>query len=360
MTKLSKNILYSLSGQMILLLISFVAVRFIFRQLGADILGIIYFVAVMNALICTVLEAGICATTVREVAGHYQSEPIYVQHLIRTFFMFFWGLYVLAAIAVFLLAPIIAYRWLQISNVDIKTVVFIIRLLGISALLALPKTFIASLFKGLQRMEINNFLDVVFMSLQQFGVVLILILGGGIFPVIWWYASCYLLWLVAYMLIAVRIFNFAVLLLPKYFHDVFMRNFSFSARMMSISVLTAVHIQADKLIVSKLLPVSLMGYYGFVYAGISRANLITRSVSQAAYPSFSELFKAGKREALAVQYWKLHDMLCLAMVPLFAAFIFVFLPLFSFIFNPIVARELFIPAVFLCIGFYMNGTLNMA
>jgi len=105
MSRLSKNIIYNLGGQGILLVLGFVAVRYINRQLGEDTLGIIYFTALINTLLCAVLEMGICSTTVREVSAHFQSEPDYIRDLIRTGSLFYWGAYLLFSVVCVFLGP---------------------------------------------------------------------------------------------------------------------------------------------------------------------------------------------------------------------------------------------------------------
>lgn len=75
MSRLSKNILYNLAGQGLLLVISFFTVKYIFSGLGQDALGIIYFTAMMSALLGSMFEAGLGKTVVREIAGHFKAEP---------------------------------------------------------------------------------------------------------------------------------------------------------------------------------------------------------------------------------------------------------------------------------------------
>ena len=161
MSRLSKNIIYNLFGQGLLLVLGFVAVRYIFRQLGEDALGIIYFTAMMNAVLCAVLEMGICSTTVREVSGHFESDPNYIQELIRTFSLFYWGAYVLLGLAIYFLAPVLVEKWINLKTMDSATAIYVLRILGIASLVALPKSFYVSLLRGLQRMEFNNFIDVI-------------------------------------------------------------------------------------------------------------------------------------------------------------------------------------------------------
>ena len=358
MSRLSKNIIYNLLGQGLLLVLSLVAVRYIFRRLGEDALGIIYFTAILNAILCAVLEMGICSTTVREVSAHSGSNPGYIRDVIRTFSLVYWGAYALLAVAIFLLAPFLVRNWVSLEAMNVAAAIHVLRVLGIASLVALPKSFYVSLFRGLQRMEFNNLIDVTTSGFQQFGTILILILGGNVFHVVYWFAGCYGLSVLAYFFIAARFFSLRALV-PGCSFDVVRKNLSFASRMMSVSVISTIHTNFDKLIISKLLPIGVVGYYGIAYGTAAKGMLLAGAVSQAAFPSFSALFRAGDHQSLISQYWKLQDFLCLGMVPILAIIPFVLLPLFSYVLNEETARLLLVPTVLLCVGFYMNGTLNV-
>jgi O-antigen/teichoic acid export membrane protein len=127
--------------------------------------------------------------------------------------------------------------------------------------------------------------------------------------------------------------------------------------MMSISILVAIQFQADKLILSKLLPLGTFGYYSYAYGVITKPSFFTGAISQALFPSFSTLASAGDAKALRSRYNKFQELVCLTTVPLFAAVPFAALPVFAYIFNAEVAKTLLLPVTFLAIGFYMNGTL---
>ena len=358
MSRLSKNIIYNFLGQGILLILGFVAVKYIFRQLGEDALGIIYFTLTMNAVIVAVAEMGISSTTVREVSAHYSDEPEYIRNLIKTFSLFYWVAFIILSIIIYFAAPLLVERWIHLKTVDVSTATHMIQVLGISMLFSLPRALYASLFRGLQRMEINNIIDVGNSGLQQFGIILILILGGGLMSVIYWLAASFGIGVLCFLLTAQRFFSWRAFI-PGYSAIVVKRNLKYSSNMMSISLLAMVHMQSDKIIVSKLMPVSSIGFYGFAYSVVSKATLLTSAVAQAAFPSFSSLFKMGGRDSMMAQYRKLQDLLCFGTVPLLGAIPFAVLPVFGFIFNSDVARMLLLPITFLTLGFYMNGTLNV-
>ncbi len=64
MTRLTRNIIYNVAGQGLVLILSLIAVRFIFRRLGDDVFGIIFFNLVLTTVLASALELGISATIV--------------------------------------------------------------------------------------------------------------------------------------------------------------------------------------------------------------------------------------------------------------------------------------------------------
>src|SRR3989339_196168 len=254
MSKLSKNIVYNIGGQGLLLILSLVAVKYVFNRLGGEALGIIYFTFTLNAIICAVMEMGISSTVVREVSAHVKDEPDYIHKLIQTVSLFHWAIYILFSAFYF-------FSW---------------------------KSFI-----------------------------------------------------------------------PAYHDSVIKKNLGYTSNMMLISVLSMIHMQFDKVIASKFLSIAVFGYYNFAYGAVSKATLMTSAIAQAAFPSFSALFKEGGRDCMMPQYRKLQDMLCFSTVPIFAAVPFAAIPIFRLVFNNEVAKSLLLPITFLAIGFYMHGTLNV-
>jgi O-antigen/teichoic acid export membrane protein len=277
--------------------------------------------------------------------------------LIRTGSFFLWTVYAFLVLALVLGAPAIANHWIKLRTMAPETAIRALRVIGVGSLLAFPRTMYASVLRGLQRMEFTNLIDVGTSALQQLGTIVILLLGGGFMQVAHWIAISFSAGLVAYAFICVRFFPWRALV-PGFSLAVIKRNFDFASNMAVTSFLGVVGSQADKAIVSKLMPVGIFGYYGIAYAAVSKGQLVTAALAQAALPSLCELQAAGNRNALLSQYNRLQDLLCFVTLPIFAAIPFATLPIFTFVLNAQAAGLLLLPMTFLCLGFYLNGTLN--
>jgi len=260
---------------------------------------------------------------------------------------------------IYILAPAIVSKWLHPGTVDAPTAVVALRLLLISSLLSLPKSFYASVVRGLQKMAINNSIDTLVIGVQQLGILLIIINHGGVIQVAVWIATTQVLNLAAYMAVCSRYFPAGSLFTPRYSRAIVDRNLKNTFQMAVISLTAIAYLQLDKVILSRMVPLEMFGYYYFAYSLASKGALVTLAFSYAVFPHVSNVHGAGDTSALLAHYHKLQDALCFLTVPVFAAIWFASLPLLSYLFNEQAAHALLAPTMLLCLGFYMTGTLTM-
>ncbi|MCJ7503432.1 MAG: oligosaccharide flippase family protein [Acidobacteriia bacterium] len=358
MSGLSKNITYNVFGQGLSLVLGFVAVRFVFRSLGGDALGLIYFSLAFSAALSVVLQLGICQSAVREVASHHADRPEYIESFIRTSSLFYWTGYLTLAVIAYTLAPYLVYHWVKLDSLDAPTAVRILRILSLGALVALPGGLYRALLVGLQRMDLTNVIDVSAKGLQQGGIFLILLAHGSLFHVAYWIAGSMTLQVVVYWIVCTRFFSVRALLLPGFSRAVVKQNVGYASGLMTISLCAWVLTEADKVIVSKLLPLTLLGIYTFARSAINQGMLLTGAINNAIFPHFSALHGAGKTSELLRAYQKIQDLVCFGTIPIFAVAPFAAIPLLSRVFDAPSAHMLWLPVTFLCIGYYMNGTLT--
>lgn len=358
MTRLTKNIIYNVIGQSVILVVSVIAVRFIFRSLGNDVFGIIFFNLTLTAVLTRVLELGVSSTIVREVSGAFKQEATYVRDLVRTASLVYWAIGLCLVVVIWLTAPLLVRYWVNLTTIDSSTAATMLRILSVPALVALPKGLYTAMFRGRQMMGLNNAIDVGTALAQQAGILVVLIAGGNRYMVASWISASAALGIVAYVIVAGRLFGWSSLA-PSFSPYVAKRNLGFTGRMSVTSATILINSQASQVIVSKLLPIGEFGFFGFISSTVNRATFITSSVAQAALPSFANLHRRQSHDALVTQYRKLHDLLCFGTVPLFTGVCFAAIPVYTYVFNNSVAWHLLLPTVLLGIGAYMNATVNM-
>jgi len=358
MSKISRNIVANLVGQGLVLLMTFGGTRYVFRGLGGDALRMIIFMLTLAAVLRSVLELGVCSLVVREVAAHRTDEPDYVKDVIRTASFTYWLVFAVLTVTIWPLAPPIVRHWIHLKTIDQAVAIRVIRILGGAAFLSVPRALYASILRGLERMELNNGVELVTSALQQCGTIAIVALGGSLVAVSCWVAGCFVLSILSYLTALMQLLPSGAFF-PGWVSSVVRRNRSFSRKMMWVSMLSLAHLESDKILVSIFLPISATGYYGFAANVTNRAALVTGSIAQAAFPPLSNAFSESGLSSAMKQYRKLHDLLCFCTAPIFAGIAFVAPWLFTYMFDARVARTLIQPTMLLCIANYLNATLNM-
>jgi O-antigen/teichoic acid export membrane protein len=357
-SRVSRNIIYNGLGQGLSLLLGFVAVRFVYRKLGGDALGLIYFTQAFSLALTVAIRLGILESAVREVASHHADRPQYMKSFVQTCASFYWAGYLLVAAAAWLAAPYLVHHWVKLTSLGALTAIRAMRILCLGALAALPGGLYRALLVGLQRMGVVNLIDVGGRALQQGGTFLILLMHGSLFHVVYWIATCMVLQLVANWAVCGRYFVLSALLLPGFSRAVVKQNIGYASRLFTTSLCWWASGQIDQVIISKLLPLTLLGMYSFTRGAINQGMLLTVAINNAIFPHFCALHGAGKREELKRAYNHMHDLICLATIPLFALAPFAAIPVFSRVFDTPSAHRLLLPATFLCIGYYLSGTLT--
>src|ERR1700680_3833772 len=131
MTRLTKNVIYNVVGQGLILVVSLIAVRFIFRRLGNDVFGIIFFNLTMTAVLTRVLELGVSSTIVREVSSVFDSEVTYIRDLIRTASFVYWTAGLALVVIIWITAPLLVTHWVNLKTLDPDTAATLLRILSV-------------------------------------------------------------------------------------------------------------------------------------------------------------------------------------------------------------------------------------
>lgn len=357
MSRFTTNLLSTLAGQTLIIIAALAGTKYIFARLGEDAFGLVFLITTTGFMLAGVFELGICTTIVKEAAALLDRDPAYIQALIRTAGAFYWCTYVGLCVAVLTAGPYVASRWIILTALDADVAVQVVRVLGVAALLAIPRSLYNSVLRGAQRMDVSNLIDVTAAIGQQCGTIAILAMGGGILPVSYWLAGSTFLWIGAYAVAVARIVSPGCLV-PEFVPGIVKRNRPYSSQTMRISLFATFNTQYDKLVMSRMLPVALVGYYGFAYTLLRRGpTQLAAAVAQAALPSFASLHAGGQRAELSQQYKLLQESLCFGLAPFFAAILYSAPHLFGYVFNRGIAGLLAAPVFLLAIGFYISSSM---
>src|SRR5215469_5098201 len=199
MSQVARNIVWNVAGQALVAGFGFLGTRLVFHTLGDEALGVLYFALAIYAVAVPLLDMGISASLVREIAAHFQTDCEYIAQVTRTATLLYWSGYAILALLVWSVAPLIASHWLKVPSIDVASASRALRVLALALLLMFPRSFYSNILRGLQRMEFNNTIDVGTAVLHQAGTVVAVLLGGGLVQIAYVYFAVLLLSNAAYI-----------------------------------------------------------------------------------------------------------------------------------------------------------------
>lgn len=353
MSRTTKNVLHNLLGQSLLLVIGLVSTKLMVGNLSKEVFGLISFALLLNNTIAAVIISGIGFHLVRDISQHLEADRPYVEQLLQTSSLIYLGCAVVAGVLLWFAAPWITSHWLHFESLSVEAATNMLRILGISVLLAIPTTLYNAVLRGMERMRTTNLIDVGRSFITQAGLVGLLVNGASAYLVASWIVFANLLGMIAYLVVLARRFQLATFA-PVLHMPVLRRNLHSIRDFSILSIAGLIQRQADRFIVSALLPVAYLGYYNFAYQLIERPTYMRAAVSTALYPSLARLSAEKADDRLQRQYHIWFDLISLGLVPIFAAALYITVPLFGYIFDAHVAQLMIVPMMLLTVGTLMN------
>src|SRR5215216_633080 len=347
------------SGLTAVLAVAFVPVYIHF--LGIESYGLIGVSAILQGMFA-ILDMGLSATLNREMArlSVQENKAQEMRNMVRTLEVIYWGVAAMIGVAVFALAPVIAHRWVRASELSPETVAQAIRIMGLVLAVQWPAGLYAGGLLGLQRQVLLSAISVAVALMRSLGAVLIV-----------WKVSPTVRAFFSWQIVSAAIQTLLVLLflwrnLPvaparaSFQRDLLRRTWRFAAGMSGISVTVLILTQMDKVILSRLLPLELFGYY-MLAAGVASAPMIlVAPVFTAMYPRFTELVTVGDQVRLKELYHRSCQTLGAMLLP-----VAIVLALFSreilFLWtrNAVIADQAHLILSLLVTGSALNGLMNV-
>ena len=304
MSRVKTNFFANLAGSGWTALVGLACTPLYIRFMGMEAYGLVGFYFMLQGVI-QILDLGLSPTMNREMARYsvLPGKAGEARDFVRTLEVGYWAIGILVGGAVWYSAPYIASHWIKAGDIPPREVAHAVAVMGALTALQWPLTFYHGGLLGLQRQVLHNGITIATATLS----------GGGALLVLWLVSptvSAFFTWQIAVSLFQAGVTTFALWrCLPESgraarFDPAVTRGiWGFAAGMSGITITALLLTQLDKVILSKMLPLKVFGYYvlaGMVGNGLS--GLLIAPMFNTIFPRFSALVAAGDERSLLEMY----------------------------------------------------------
>ncbi len=285
MANVKHNIIANYLGQVWTGLLALAFIPLYIEYLGMEAYGLIALFAVIQSSLM-LLDAGMTPTLNREMARFRAGvhSPQSIRELLHSLEVICCGLAMLTIAGLWLASPYLASDWLKADYLSVDVVTNALVIMGFIVGMRLCEGIYRGSLYGLEQQVWYNAVYSLLTTLRY---------GGALAILAWISASVnvFFLWQAAISLLTVVIFAYRVnqalpeVFLPvKFSWSALAQVWKFAGGMMSITFLTMILLQSDKLLLSRLLSLTDFGYYALAAAAASILYMIIVPVTQAVYP----------------------------------------------------------------------------
>jgi len=319
------NVTSNYAGTVWSALIQLILVPLYIKLLGVESYGLIGFFVTLQAVI-QVLDLGLSPAINREMARSSALGPPGrdIKDVVKTLEYIYWGTGAAIGLTIALFSTLLATHWVNVKAIPLGDVKIAIVLMGLAVAFQWPMSCYCGGLLGLQRQALVNGLNVVFSTISGLGAVAVLMLAS---PSV----SLFFTWRAGVVLIQVIVTRMVLWRSfippddkerPRFRLESLSNIWRFSLGMTGISLTSVMLIQADKIILSKILTMEFFGYY---MLAASAANFLPQLVSPiftAAFPGLSKLVVTNDVDAQSHQFHLCAQLIALIVHPIAVTFIF--------------------------------------
>lgn len=361
MSRLKRNVVANFIGSALGAATAFLFIPLYVRILGIEAYGLVGFSATL-IVVLGVADVGVSTTLNRQLARLSASpDPgTAMRRLLHTTERLYMLVPVVIVPLIILFAPWIASNWVNARGLPLEQVTRAVRLIGLLFAFQWPASLYSGGLLGLQRQVLYNVINVVAALVRSVAVLFVLWTISPTIEAFFLFQA--FVWL-AHVLVA-RYFLWRSLppaSEPVGFDLETLRPvWRFAAGTSGIIILGILIMQADKLIVSKLVPLATFGYYTVGSAAGWALYRFVTPIFTAVFPRLSQLVASGDDAGLRALYHKSCQWIAIAVVPTATI-----LALFSrevlliWTGDPVTAGEAYLVMSFITIGTGLNGLLNV-
>jgi len=361
MNVVRRNAIANYLGQGWTALMGLAFVPFYIRYLGMEAYGLVGIFVVLQSWMA-LLDMGLAPTLGREMARFSAGAhtPHSIRDLLRTIEIIYAVFVLLAAIAIWLLAPWLANYWLNTSRLPAEVIAQALSIVGLVVGLRWWEGLYRGAIQGLQRMVWLNATSAIFAVIRWGGAAAIL---AWVSPTI----HAFFIWQGVVSLLVTSVFGVELYrTVPaadrtgRFSPASLGAIWRFSGGLALITLLATLLTQIDKVLLSGLLSLESFGYYMLAVTIGSVLFQLVYPLANAMYPRFTELSTRGQQESLVASYHRsCQAMSVLTIPPALILMTHAYPLLLLWTHDAGIAQEVAPLIVPLVLGTLLNGFMNL-
>ncbi len=301
------NIIFNLLGKSWALISTFVFIPLYVHILGIEMYGIIGFYTTL-LVILAFADLGLTATLTREVSRNYSHQKggnTYLMDLLKTYELLYLFISITISFIIYIVAPLIVNRWLHLSsNMNPENVILAVRYLGFAIAFQLPANLFYGGLMGLEKQVSANILQILWGILRNLSAVFVLYYFSVSivnFAICQFFSNLlYCLIIRSYLWISINPDRVKA----AFKKNVLLSTWRYSTGMAMMSLISITLGQADKLIVSKLLPLKEFSYYSLASTVSIVPMIVAEIFGMAIFPRFARFVKENDINNLSKLFLK--------------------------------------------------------
>jgi O-antigen/teichoic acid export membrane protein len=312
----TRSIAANLVGKLWSGLANFVFVPFYIRYLGIEAYGLVGFFASLLAIFA-LLDMGAGTALSRQLATFAVTpgEPGRAATLVRSLEYVYLLIAVLLGAGTFLAAPWLAHTWLNPVGLSLPATITALRLMAVVAALRWPVALYTAALVGLQRQVALNVLTTVVVTLQGVGALVVLqVVSPTIQAFFTWQVAVAAMQLCVFLVVVWRSLG-GVAAEPRFSTQSLRQIVRFAAGVAGITGTSILLTQADKVILSKYLPLQEFGYYTLSWSIANVFSLVSMAFYTGLLPSLAQLTAPAREQDLIRLYHRGCQLLAVLTVP---------------------------------------------
>jgi O-antigen/teichoic acid export membrane protein len=360
-TSLKKNIFANFAGSFWQTLMGLLFLPLYIKYIGIESYGLLGVFGILQVIL-GLLDVGLGGTLTREMArlSVLPNKGQEMRNLVRTIEILYWCIAAFAGIVIISMSTVIAYHWINPGKLSPIIIVQAFIIMGFNTIIQMPVGFYTGGLIGLQKQILINTMNVILSTVRSLGALFILIFVS---PTI----QAFLLWQTATSLLSVYLFAYVLWNnLPRaeektvFQLQLLKAIWKFTAGMGSISVLSVILTQLDKVILSKLLSLEMFGYYSLASLVAMNVTRIFSPIFYNVYPRLTQLVSINDTDELIKLYHKSCQFIAVLVLPVTVVLaLFSYEVIFLWTQNPVTAEKTYLIVSVMVCGTAMNGLMNL-